>query len=146
MPVQRTDNLDEAQAAIEGALSTGLHEAAQAEKENVEKNWDKNRDALGRPWKELSPITILNKGHASILEESGDMRGANFVRRTGPFSVVLGNSDSKIGIHEMGTETVPQRPVIQPALTHLRTELLQSTLVRRISRAIMALNLRAVFS
>lgn len=143
MPVRRTDNLDQAESAILAAVSTGLMEAVQSEKQNIEENWDRNRDALGRPWQELSPRTILNKGHASILEESGEMRDSVFARRKGPFSVEVGVADPKVQFHEHGTETIPPRPVVQPAKTHLRTGALQSQLARRIGAAIIALNLRA---
>jgi phage gpG-like protein len=143
MPVERNTNLDAAEKAITAAFSTGLMGVARDEVDHIDENWTNNRDALGRPWTELSPRTILDKGHGSILEDTGEMQDSLYASRNGPFSVEIGVADGKINIHEYGTETIPPRPVLQPAKTHLRSGVLKSQLVKRIAATIAALNLRA---
>ncbi|ADJ14477.1 phage virion morphogenesis protein [Halalkalicoccus jeotgali] len=139
MPVNRSDNLREAETAIVAAFSTGLLEAARSELERIERNWDQDKDALGRSWTPLAESTIRKKGHSRILRESGSMRQSGFVSRSGPNAVTLGIADPKIQIHEWGTEDIPPRKVLGPAKTHLRAGHLRSVLTKRIAKAILAL-------
>jgi hypothetical protein len=143
MPVTRNTNLDAAEKAIVASFSTGLMQVARDEVDHIDENWTNDRDALGRPWTPLSRRTIEEKGHDSILELHGDMQDSLYASRNGPFEVEIGVADGKINIHEYGTETIPPRPVLQPAKTHLRTGYLKSELAKRIAATIMALNLQA---
>lgn len=139
MPVRRTDNIDAAESAIVAAFSTALMSVAQSEQELIETNWDKQQDALGRPWAPLAASTIRKKGHSRILVESGDMRESVYSRRQSAFQVEIGVADPKIHIHEYGTEHIPPRKVIEPAKVHLRQGRMQSALSKEIARSILAL-------
>lgn len=145
MPVRSEYHFKEATAAIIAATGRGLEQAAEKEQENVESQYDSGADALGRAWTPLAPATIAAKGHDRILYERGDMRNAFYTKRTGPLSVVLGNSDWKISIHERGTKDIPRRPVLTPAKIHLEQEVIQSEVAAEIGKAIATLKFRAMF-
>ena len=141
MPVRSNYNFKEATAAVLSGAARGMEEAAKKEKENTESKYDSGSDALGRPWAELSPATIQQKGHSRKLYEKGDMRNAFYVQRTGPLSVVFGNSDPKINWHEYGAENLPRRAVLTPAKIHLEQEVLKGELAREIGKSLAALRI-----
>ena len=145
MPVESNIHFKEATAAVTNGLENGLEAAAEEERKNVEQNYDQNRDATGAPWKPLAEETTRKKGHSSILYERGDMRNAFYVRKTGPLSVAFGNSDPKIQWHERGTESIPARPVLTPAKTHLETQVLEDTVGREIRKQLALLKFRGMF-
>jgi hypothetical protein len=145
MPVRSEYHFKEATAAIIAATGRGLEQAAEKEQENVESQYDSGADALGRAWTPLAPATIAAKGHDRILYERGDMRNSFYTKRTGPLSVVFGNSSNLLPYHEYGTEDIPRRPVLTPAKLHLEQEVIRSEVAAEIGKAIAALKFRAMF-
>lgn len=144
MPVSRNDNLDVAYGAIVSAVGQGIMAAAEDEKGAIEEGFANGHDALGRDWEPLSPITIEQTG-PQILFDEGDLSESVFASRRGPVSAVVGVSDWKVGIHEYGTETIPRRPIIEPARIDLRENRLQSNVANRIRQALQTIRIATLF-
>lgn len=68
----------------------------------------------GSPWAPLAESTLAQKQGASILIDTGAMRGAvSRPQRTAtPSSLTLTIVDEKIEYHQEGTSRMPARPVI----------------------------------
>jgi len=99
-------------------------------------------------WQQLASATVAEKtrlGYAGVALPGGD--GAdNPLLRTGdmrdsitqwatPSEFVVGSADPVMLYQEMGTRTIPPRPVLEPALKHM-TPFVLTTLGRAITRAI----------
>lgn len=81
-------------------------------------NWNKGRDAKGRPWEPLSPETVRQKGHSQILIEEGDMIGSTdhgWSNRSMQGYIAV--DDEKAAVHEFGLPdmNIPARPMVGPA-------------------------------
>lgn len=73
----------------------------------------------GEQWAPLSAVTITAKGHATKLIESGEMvesvanSGApSAIRRTNQVSLEFGTSREFAGVHQEGSDKVPQREFV----------------------------------
>ena len=67
----------------------------------TEKRFAAEKDPDGRPWKALSPLTLLTKKHSKILTESGNLR-SRIVYRVDPGAVVIGTNVIYGRIHQLG--------------------------------------------
>ena len=145
MPVKSNFRFKETTAAVVSGLGDGLEAAAEEERKNIREKASQGQDATGAPWEPLAESTIRRKGHSKILFETGDMLGSAYTKKTGPKSAVLGIADEKILWHERGTESIPARPVLAPAKTHLETQVLEDTVGREIRKQIALLKFRGMF-
>jgi len=76
-------------------------------------------DPNGNAWAPLSPVTIAKKGHSVILIETDAMRqsvtgrqSANHLESFDALSMEWGTSDEKAGLHQAGTNFMPQRQFV----------------------------------
>lgn len=132
MNVEMWDNFDAVEEAVDEGVKSGLYKAASAELEDAEEAYDAEQTVLGQPWKPLSPVTIANKGHDTILVEEGDMRDSGFVSREDGMRVNVGFSDWKVPIHEWGTEDIPARPIVEP----MRVDLAENRLTETVADSV----------
>lgn len=89
-------------------------------------------------WEQLAPSTVAEKtrkGFAGVALPGGD-GGDNPLLRTGdlrdsitqwatPSEFVVGSADPVMLYQEMGTPTIPPRPVLEPALKHMTPFILE---------------------
>ena len=73
-------------------------------------------DPQGRPWPELSPVTIAQKGHSRILVDTSDLMNSltnssaqYAVRQATGDSYTFGTSRPFAGVHQSGAGRIPQR-------------------------------------
>lgn len=144
MPVRSNLHFAAGIAAVREGLSDGLVDAAKKEVEHTETALDNDVDATGRPLAPLAESTIRQKGHSSILFESGDLQNSFWFQKTGPLSVAMGNSDPKSALHVYGTERMPARDFISPMKSHLQQEVLWGSIAMEIRRSILALRFRSI--
>lgn len=143
--VRSWERFDEVVDAVESGVDDGIVQAAEDELEAAEEAYDKEETVLGTPWKPLSPVTIRQKGHDTILVETGDMRDSGFVDE-GDDEVRVGFSDWKVPIHEFGTEDIPARPIVGPMRTDLRHDRLSDTVAESVEESIDDLSFTRVHS
>lgn len=62
-------------------------------------------------WAELSPVTIMRKGHNRILIQTGALRSSFRMSIRGD-EVWIGTSDPKAIIHQFGQGRIPARPML----------------------------------
>ncbi len=67
----------------------------------TEENFDK--EGAEKPWEKLSPKTVLKKGNARILQESGDLKGSFIMNKIGPAKISVFPTDPKAPWHHFGT-------------------------------------------
>jgi len=81
--------------------------------------FDRDVSPAGEKWPPLSKVTIANKGHDTILEDTRAMKrsvtesGApNAIRSATHRGLVFGTSDEKAIFHQYGTRKIPQRKFV----------------------------------
>lgn len=130
--VQKFDNTDAVIEAIHEGTAKGLEAAAQEEVRRIRQGFASGTDALGRPWTPLAPSTIRQTG-PTILVDTGDMRDSiGYQMSDNGLAVHLGSDHPLVPIHEYGTARIPSRPIIRPAYTDLRENVLKRTLADHI--------------
>lgn len=75
-------------------------------------------DPEGKPWKKLSPVTLLKKKGSKILTESTNLRG-RMVYRTTSKSLILENNVIYAAIHQLGGKAGRNRKVTIPGREYL---------------------------
>lgn len=90
-----------------------LEKVGEATVEQIQQGFDKGEDALGRSWE---PLQDPDSGE--ILVDTGTLRESiQFQVDEDSKDVAIGSDVEYIAYHEFGTETLPRRPILQPAAT-----------------------------
>ena len=138
MPVSDRNSIPMAIASLAEGASDAVAEATEETHSKMMDNWDSGQDAMGRPWRPLSPVTVREKGHSSILYDTGEMKGSvkMDIDRTRLRGSVYSTS-GLIPIHEYGVPEngLPRRPIMGPAGERLSREVpdaFESSIGRRL--------------
>lgn len=111
--------------AVRAEIRRALEQSGRETLRRVDRGFDTGQDAMGKPWTPLAPATIRRKGHGTILVDSGDLRDSftwgirGTPGRGADYELEIRSDDPKLSYHEFGTESIPKRPVLEPAARYL---------------------------
>lgn len=120
------NNIPETINAMQMGIRVGLEKLGEATHGQIVEQWDRDRDAMGRDWPDLAPLTIKLKGHSAILRDTRDMqhamgyevetRGGDGAIGGGGGRLEVYNTDWKAKFHEFGAPdaNIPKRAFIRP--------------------------------
>lgn len=117
------DNTDRVIKALAVGIRSGLEVMGEQATDEIRQSFDSGRDPTGVPWAPLAESTIRNKGHDTILVDSGEYRdsfshdvtGGVGVGPIGGSAMLKITTDSEVAKwHEFGTSRMPARPIMQP--------------------------------
>ena len=117
------NNTSEVLAALAAGIPAGLAEMGKDGMDQIDKAFDSGRDPMGAPWAPLAESTLRQKGHDTILVDTGDYRDSFEMNvttsaglgPTGGSGILEIASESDVAKwHEFGTSRMPARPVLQP--------------------------------
>lgn len=146
--VRDINHLDDLIDDLDGILLDAIDELGEAAYEEMMSNWEDNKDALGRNWKSLSPVTqqikeSMGYGDKPILVRTGALRDS-IIQVSGKKD---GRVQSRIGVksgkprqadilrkHEFGMEGIPKRPVLRPTArwANKNTEIFEDVVKERL--------------
>ncbi len=114
--------LERLQARLERMAEADLERAlaviGQGLVEEVEREFEAERDPYGTPWKPLAPATLERRrkrgAGAKILQDTGVMRRSLNWQLRGRHAVAVGFADKKAAWHQQGTKDgrLPARPLL----------------------------------
>lgn len=130
-------------ASVAGALRNVGDETLDA----IDEGFEQGTTAMGEPWAPLAPATIEQTG-PEILIDTGEMRDS-FTSTVewspmGDKKLIVSSDDEKLKYHEFGTETMPRRPVMEPAARYIQREALPDELEDAAKNAEDVANVRGV--
>jgi HK97 gp10 family phage protein len=116
------NRIPETIAVLDEAQDEWLEHMGEAMVKQIDQGFDKGEDALGRPWEPLQD------GDGNILIDSGNMRDSiDYQIDEDESAVAVGSNSDYIGHHEFGTENLPRRPILQPAMIWAEEKLISQS-------------------
>lgn len=116
--VEVENNIDDLKRGIREGIVKGLEALEDGTLDQIDEGFAREQDAMGRDWMRLSPYTVQQKGHDTILYEHGDLRNS-FAGDLDAhnYELEIFTDDEKASIHEFGAPdaNIPPRPMVKPA-------------------------------